>query len=286
MELKTVFERVHVEDEIGPTRLEHNEESIASQEVNVGVDQLANTDPVPVVEPASAWLSRRAVALAALVLALATLAVVLWPGNLEAILDRNRTAQIIGVPDASPASVVQDNLNAAVVSSEPAPAPTKDAASGNQIPPAAPVIAENVKSDSLSATAGANRSHELPPPAEAPDNSSAAATQEVAKENMDSGPGVPSKAKTVTSATKRRPYGAVRQRPFDDNALTYLPPPHRRFRTRAVGNTPDGYLILRLPSGETAIVPPAGFPRRRVFFERRRILFPPPPFAPPYPLGD
>jgi hypothetical protein len=283
MELKTVFERVHVEDEIGSTRLDDNEESIASQDLNVGVDQLANTDPVPLVEPMSAWLSQRAVAIAALVLALATLAVVLWPGNLEAILDRNRTAQIIGVPDVSPASVVQNDLNPPAVSSEPAPASTKEAASGNQIPPPAPVIAESVKSDSLDAGTGANRSQDVPPPAEAPDNSSAGSTQEVAKENIDSGPAVTSKTRTLTSATKRRTYGAVWQRPFDDNAFTPLPPPHRRFRTRVVGSTPDGYLILRLPSGETAIVPPAGFPRRRVFFERRRILFPP---SPPYPFGD
>jgi hypothetical protein len=64
-------------------------------------------------------------------------------------------------------------------------------------------------------------------------------------------------------------------------------------RTRYVGTTPDGRVILRLPSGRTMIVrprfddegdfAPRGY--RRPFIEREEI-FSPPPFGPDYPPYD
>jgi hypothetical protein len=56
------------------------------------------------------------------------------------------------------------------------------------------------------------------------------------------------------------------------------------YRARFLGTTPDGNLILGLPSGDTAIVPPQyseRYTRRRVFMERRRFLFLPLPFPRP-----
>jgi len=63
-----------------------------------------------------------------------------------------------------------------------------------------------------------------------------------------------------------------------------LPVPEGSFRARVVGTTPGGNLILRLPSGEIAIVPPRHRPRR-IFIERPTFFAPPPQpgFVPPFP---
>jgi len=70
--------------------------------------------------------------------------------------------------------------------------------------------------------------------------------------------------------------------------------PRGSMRTRYVGTTPDGRVILRLPSGRTLIVRPRFddggdfVPRgyRRPFIEREEIFSPPPPFPPDYPPYD
>jgi serine/threonine protein kinase len=61
-----------------------------------------------------------------------------------------------------------------------------------------------------------------------------------------------------------------------------LPVPDGSFRARVVGTTPDGGLVLRLPSGEIAIVPPRHYPRR-VWIERQPYFEPRPrpDFVPP-----
>jgi hypothetical protein len=61
-----------------------------------------------------------------------------------------------------------------------------------------------------------------------------------------------------------------------------LPVPEGSFRARVVGTTPEGNLILRLPSGEIAIVPPRHRPRR-IWIERSPYFEPPPrpEFGPP-----
>ena len=53
-------------------------------------------------KPPRFWLPRRALALAALVLVLTTLAAALWPENLKGILHRNRDISQIGVPIGVP----------------------------------------------------------------------------------------------------------------------------------------------------------------------------------------
>jgi hypothetical protein len=62
-------------------------------------------------------------------------------------------------------------------------------------------------------------------------------------------------------------------------------------RSRVVGITSDGKLILRLPSGRTAIVAPdeeGSTPRRhrRAMIDRDEIFAPPPRFGPDYPPYD
>jgi hypothetical protein len=58
-----------------------------------------------------------------------------------------------------------------------------------------------------------------------------------------------------------------------------------------VGITSDGRLILRLPSGRTAVVAPdeediVPRHRNRVYIDRERMLGPPPGFGPEYFPGD
>ena len=62
-------------------------------------------------------------------------------------------------------------------------------------------------------------------------------------------------------------------------------------RSRVTGITSDGRLILRLPSGRTAIVAPdegASAPRHRNrgYIDRDQMLGPPPGFEPDYFQGD
>lgn len=83
---------------------------------------------------------------------------------------------------------------------------------------------------------------------------------------------------TTTSRTRISPTSrdrlAANRRTFSGHS----------FRARYVGITPNGNLILQLPSGETTIVQPDHFPPyhgRRVI-ERRRVFVPPPPYGPPF----
>jgi hypothetical protein len=61
----------------------------------------------------------------------------------------------------------------------------------------------------------------------------------------------------------------------------------RSVRSRVTGITSDGRLILRLPSGRTAIVAPdeeefAPRHRNRVYIDRDQMFGPPPGFGPDY----
>jgi serine/threonine protein kinase len=79
------------------------------------------------------------------------------------------------------------------------------------------------------------------------------------------------------------PYQPYRedQRPRPRRAL-----PGGSFRAQVVGTTPEGDLILRLPSGEIVVAPPRHRPRR-ILVERPGIPMPPPPqYLPAYPSGD
>jgi hypothetical protein len=62
-------------------------------------------------------------------------------------------------------------------------------------------------------------------------------------------------------------------------------------RSRVTGITSDGRLILRLPSGRTAIVAPDGEEsvprhRNRGYIDRDQMFGPPPGFEPDYLPGD
>lgn len=281
--------------------------------------------------PAPAWLPRRALALVALVLMLTTLAAVLWPGNLKTILHRNRGTEPIGVPigvpEESTAMVAQNDANAIPIPNN-VPAQTQSVPSApTAASPISPTASNSVTADASSRQIAANNQPpEPPPPAAGPDDvpvgavssdqeqstvpqdanadarvASTKTSSEVASnEKQTDSPAnaeikAPAKTKTVTSKAKRRSSVAKRiaQAPpaYGETGMPPLRP--GTFRARVVGTTPDGNVILRLPSGETAIVtPPADafaptdFPRRRqrhIRVERRERFLPPlQPFDPGY----
>jgi hypothetical protein len=95
-----------------------------------------------------------------------------------------------------------------------------------------------------------------------------------------------------TSRNKRKSVGSNSKRPRIAQNSRYWQPgvPSGSVRARVVGATPDGRLIMRLPSGRAVIVTPGSddeeefVPRRhrRAFIERDELFAPPPRFAPDY----
>jgi serine/threonine protein kinase len=123
--------------------------------------------------------------------------------------------------------------------------------------------------------------------AQGQDNSSAAQANATPQPTTASQSSSRDKKKRVASTSKRArvaqnsPYGQPRVR-------------RGSMRTQFVGTTPDGRMILRLPSGRIVLVTPRSdgedqfVPRRyrRPFIGRDDAFSPPPPFAPDYPPYD
>lgn len=270
--------------------------------------------------PAPAWLPRRALAITALVLMLTTLAAVLWPVSLKTVLHRNRGTEPIGVPigvpEDSTLTVAQNN------------AETIPIANNSPVPPATNSITtstlDDSKVDSSPQIVADNQTPEPPPPGAGPDDVPAAmvnsdqappvATQQDAgtaagrastessgeesvekstDASVDAEVKPAAKAKTATSKAKRRTSAASRRTRIAQSTSPVPPLRSGTFRARVVGATPDGNVILVLPSGETAIVTPpedafvpTNAPRRRprqIGFGRRERFVPPlQPFDPGY----
>jgi hypothetical protein len=283
-------------------------------------------DPTPdlsgysVSKPPRFWLPRRALALAALVLVLTTLAAALWPENLKGILHRNRDISQIGVPIGVPEA-----------SSAPAaPSPTtetKAAPFENNVPGVAsasrsvrptesgssPAVPPNQVAPSSREVAATNDASEPEPPSQGRDDSAGTPADSVsgqasvtpntnagadnlsnsgATESASTEAKVAAKPKPSTStaqrrsaAISRRTRGAQMPSYESDNVLPRRYP--GSFRSRVVGTTPNGRLVLLLPSGETAVVEPRRRHERRIFMERRERFLPPlQPFDPAFPPVD
>gem|GEM_PF-2747900 len=246
-------------------------------------------DPTPDLSRYSAskplrfWLPRRALALAALLLVLTTLAAALWPENLKSILHRNRDVSKmgvpIGVPEASAAPLAPSPVT--TTGTKVAPSSTEIAANNDASEPEPPT--EGVPADSAlgqgSVTQNTNAGADNP--------SNNAATESASTEaEVAAKPKAPtSTAKRRSTAISRRTRGAQMPSYESDNVLPPLYP--GSFRTRVVGRTPDGDLIVVLPSGETAVVEARRRHARRIFTERRGRFLPPlQPFDPTFPPVD
>ena len=256
-------------------------------------------------------LVRTAAVVGVLFLLAAAIAPVVFPDSIgklvRGIQKPKQVGVLVGVPDSSPAAsqpVTQVPRNTstsppAVVSSQPVnptalpetPAPANAAtttnpshvapadvqqaqiASAQSQPPASTNSAENAAvptpDTSVSADAGPNSLGEAktePPPTTAGKLTSQSAEKSVASKSK--------RARASRSSAAYTPQGRTRS-----------------VRSRVIGITSDGRLILRLPSGRTAIVAPdeeESVPRHRnrAYIDRDQMFGPPPGLEPGYSPDD
>ena len=251
-------------------------------------------------------LVRAAAVVGVLLLLAAAIAPVVFPDSIGKLVrglqEPKQVGVLVGVPDSSPgpsqsATQVARNISVsppAVVSSQP----LKPTALPETPSPGAPVAATpnpfhvapadvqqaQIASAQPQAAAPTNPTENsaVPPPdssvsANTDANTSAQANAEPPPATASQST-VQSKKKTVASKTKGARYGR--------SSAGYSPQGRTRsVRSRVTGITSDGRLILRLPSGRTAIVAPdeeESVPRHRnrVHIDRDQMFGPPPGFGP------
>jgi serine/threonine protein kinase len=256
-------------------------------------------------------LLRRTLAFGAILLAAAAVAAILLPEPIGRILHQNNEKKsigvLVGVPDTSPAPGVQDGSTATaptMATSQPAnPAqlvPNQPATNStpltdvNQIPSPGVDQAQTSNPQFVAATTPANApSASSNTPTSAAENS--AQPQDNSSAQAPNAFGVTPETATAapsTSRNKRKSVASNSKRPrIAQNSRDWQPGvPSGSVRARVVGATPDGRLIMRLPSGRAVIVTPGSddeeefVPRRhhRAFIERDELFAPPPRFAPDY----
>jgi len=253
-------------------------------------------------EARPARLLRIALPVAALLLAAAVLAAVLFPEAIGKIVHGNRETKkigvLVGVPESSPPPAVQNgstSIAPAAVASQASSAsvpsasqpPVNAAAASNSPQVASPDIQQTQTTNAQQQTAAPNASEPTSPAAIAETSSSSAdetksssKPDEATQPATASQPSLSSKKKSVASTSRR----ARAAQGFSEDS------PQRRagsIRGRVVGISSDGRLILRLPSGRTAIVAPDEdqvLPRRhrRAMIDRDDMFAPPPRFEPDY----
>src|SRR5512132_2910379 len=254
-------------------------------------------------------LVRTAAVVGVLLLLAAAISPVVFPDSIgklvHSIQKPKQVGVLVGVPDTSPAasqptSVAQIPRNTsasspAVVSSQPvnptvlpetqaspnaattpnpfhvAPADVQQA----QIASAQPQAAAPTNSAENAAAATPDTSA----PADTDANSSAQANTEAP----------PATASQSTAQSKKKSVASTAKRARASRSSAAYSPRGRTgsVRSRVMGITSDGRLILRLPSGRTAIVAPddeESVPRHRnrVYIDRDQMFGPPPGFGPDY----
>ncbi|MEY2530389.1 MAG: eukaryotic-like serine/threonine-protein kinase [Verrucomicrobiota bacterium] len=233
----------------------------------------------------------------------------------------------IGVPEASSAPVAQQTAPAQINSPIPAPpvASSTEAAPpivqqlpassnvvrADQVPPASDEIAANdqspeppppgagpdespttiVESDSEKAPPTQNGDADAEAPSAKVEDQPAARSEEQSKLSEPADAKAPAKTKAAVSSKRRSTATSKRARIAQvpsyrsEEATSPLEP--GTFRARVIGTTPNGNVILALPSGETAIAEPPRRRARRTLIERRERFAPPlQPFDPGFPPGD
>ncbi len=278
--------------------------------------------PREIKEPRSAFTQvlRGTAVVAALALAATALGAYFLP-NLIPIWHRTEKIGVeVGVPDASPASPASPGgkaIGAPVIVKQPvtSPAPAQpqtpasnvqqtQTATAQSTPALSPVNEPSpVASPSAKIASAANASGPAAP-SEGPANTAAVTESAGAEESgpstqtnaadsrngTENHPGSYSKQKRTASTSSRRStarHATSARSLHNESAWERRPRHYGRVRTRFVGTTPDGRLILLLPSGRTIIVRPrrseedAIVPPYRRMYIPRPLMFPPPP--PPYP---
>jgi hypothetical protein len=258
-----------------------------------------------------ARLLRIALPVAALLLATAVIAAVLFSEPIGRIMHGNRETEkvgvLIGVPESSPPQAVQNASTAApttVASQEANPAVANGSQNGSQ-PPVNAATASNspqVASTGIQQTQTMNAQS----PATAPNAPEATSSPAIAESSASSADEMkpsskpdeatqPATASQSSSQSKKKSIASTSRRARGPQGFSQDSPQRRAgsVRARVVGITSDGRLILRLPSGRTATVSPDGeqdefMPRRhrRTVIERDEMFGRPPRFEPDYYPGD
>ncbi|PYL64177.1 MAG: hypothetical protein DMF25_08060 [Verrucomicrobia bacterium] len=235
-----------------------------------------------------AQVSRGFLAFALLLLAATALGAYLFP---DAIPFWHRTAKMVGVPDASSVMPSQTTTAAPIVANQPVT--NAEVAASNSSQNLSP-SAQQAQTSNEQPAAISNPPNVPTPPASASAQIASTANSGREKDNSSAPAAAsssPSKKKALASTSSR---AATTKRARISRALpseeeSESPLLHRGgARARFVGSTPDGRVILRLPSGRIVTVRPRSddddafvpSPRRRAFVERPDV-FAPPPFNPP-----
>jgi hypothetical protein len=256
-------------------------------------------------------LVRTAVVVGVLLLLAAAIAPMVFPDSIgKLVRDIQKPKQVgvlVGVPDSSPgASQPATQITRSTSTSPPAivssqsvnpTAPTETPASENaattpnpfHVSPADVQQAQiaNAQSHSAAPTNAAENAAAAPPDTTASTDTAANSSAQANTEPppaTSSQSAAESKKKSVASTAKRA--RSSRSSPaYSARGRT------GSVRSRVMGITSDGRLILRLPSGRTAIVAPddeESVPRHRnrVYIDRDQMFGPPPGFQPDYLPGD
>jgi hypothetical protein len=251
-------------------------------------------------------LLRIALPVAALLLAAAVIAALLLPEPISRIMHGDRETKkigvLVGVPESSPSPAVQNTstttappavasqgANAAV----PFPSqPPVNAATASNSPEVAPPDVQQTQTTSAQPQATAPNASDATSPAAIAESSSSPADETNSSSKSD-GASHSATASQSSSHGKKQPIVSTSRRARGAQGLSEDWPQGRvrSVRSRVVGITSDGKLILRLPSGHTAIVAPdeeGSTPRRhrRAMIDRDEIFAPPPRFEPDYPPYD
>ena len=253
-------------------------------------------------EARPARLLRIALPVAALLLAAAVLAAVLFPEAIGKIVHGNRETKkigvLVGVPESSPPPAVQNgstSIAPAAVASQASSAsvpsasqpPVNAAAASNSPQVASPDIQQTQTTNAQQQTAAPNASEPTSPAAIA-ETSSSSADETKSSSKRDEAT-QPATASQPSSSSKKKSVASTSRRARAAQAFSEDSPQRRAgsIRGRVVGISSDGRLILRLPSGRTAIVAPDEdqvLPRRhrRAMIDRDDMFAPPPRFEPDY----
>jgi len=226
------------------------------------------------------------VAFVVLVFAMGAAVAFFFPDRVPFLHRTGKVGVRVGVPDALSSAPI--GANQPITNAPPSPL------NSNQNPPPN-INAPNPSATASGQIASAGQTSEPAPPTEGPHEQTAAAERSDETSSAQSTESSSrSKKKTVAStstrtSTSRRPR-ITRALPYEEEAEPSRLH-HGWGRARVIGATPDGRMILRLPSGrvviersrsddEDAVVTR---PRRRIYIERPDIYGPPP--APLYPPG-
>jgi serine/threonine protein kinase len=254
-------------------------------------------------------LVRAGAVVGVLLLLAAAIAPVVFPDSISKLVrgiqKPKQVGVLIGVPDSSPTATgprtaVQVPRNAsstppAVVSSQPVnptalpetPAPANAATTPNPFH-VAPADVQQAQIASAQPQPAAPTNSAENSAAATPDASVSADTDANSSAQANTEP-PPATASQSTAQSKKKSVASTAKRARASRSSAAYSSRGRTgsVRSRVMGITSDGRLILRLPSGRTAIVAPdeeESMPRHRnrVYIDRDQMFGPPPGFGPDY----